>query len=143
MCPVNDQHENISWRNGRATTPQLYGDHGDRLVNAVGDGLFAGERNTSLIIAQYTSDNILGEFAANACASCREGNYGDWYLPAKAELSILFHQKDQLGGFEGDMYWSSSEYNIGFVWGQNFKGYGGQYPLNKGSAYAIRCVRKF
>lgn len=143
IAAKKDENGNVSWRNGRASTPQLYGDHGDRLINAVGEGLFGGERNTDLIIAQYTSDNTLGEFAARACAACQEGNYGDWYLPAKAELDILFQQKDQLDGFAGDMYWSSSEYNIGFVWGQNFKGYGGQYPLNKGSGYAIRCIRRF
>lgn len=143
IAAKRDENGNVSWRNGRASTPQLYGDHGDRLINAVGEGVFGGERNTSLIIAQYTSDETMGEFAAKACAACREGNYGDWYLPAKAELNMLFQLKDELGGFTGDMYWSSSEYNIGFVWGQNFRGYGGQYPLNKGSGYAIRCVRKF
>lgn len=143
IAAKNDQHTNIPWRNGRAFPPQLYGDHGDRLVNAVADGIFAGEKNTLLNIAQQTADNLFGEFAAKVCFACQEGGYGDWYLPAKAELDILFQSREQLKGFEGDMYWSSSEYNIGFVWGQNFKGYGGQYPLNKGSGYAIRCVRKF
>jgi len=143
IASKNDQHGNVSWRNGRALIPQLYGDHGDRFINAVSDGIYAGKRNTLINIAQQTADNISGEFAAQVCAVCKDGNYGDWYLPAKAELDILFLQKDQLGGFGGDMYWSSSEYNIGFVWGQNFKGYGGQYPLNKGSEYAIRCVREF
>jgi chondroitin AC lyase len=143
IASKNDQHGNVAWRNGRAISPQLYGDHGDRFINAVGDGLFAGERNTTLSISQQTIDNISGLFAAKVCAACRDGAYGDWYLPAKAELDLLFQNKDSVGGFAGDMYWSSSEYNIGFSWGQNFKGYGGQYPLNKGSAYAIRCVRKF
>jgi hypothetical protein len=100
-------------------------------------------KNTLVNIAQQTADNLSGEFAAKVCAACQEGGYGDWYLPAKAELDILFQSRERLGGFDGDMYWSSSEYNIGFVWGQNFKGYGGQYPLNKGSGYAIRCIRKF
>jgi len=143
IASENDQHSNVSWRNGRASTPQLYGDHGDRLINAVGDGIYAGEKNTLVNIAQQTADNLSGEFAAKVCAACQEGGYGDWYLPAKAELDILFQSRERLGGFDGDMYWSSSEYNIGFVWGQNFKGYGGQYPLNKGSGYAIRCIRKF
>jgi chondroitin AC lyase len=138
-----DQHMAISWRNGQVSVPQLYGDHGDRYVNAVGDGMYAGADNTLLIIAQQTSDNLSGNFAAKVCAACTDSGYGDWYLPSKEELSILFQSKGLLEGIEGDMYWSSSEYNIGFVWGQNFKGYGGWYPLTKGSRYAVRCVRRF
>lgn len=143
ISSTNDQEAASPWRNGRALQPQLYGDHGDRLINAVGNGIYAGEGNTRVIIAQQTADNLSGDFAAKVCAACQEGGYGDWYLPSKAELDILFQSRDFLGGFEGDMYWSSSEYNIGFVWGQNFRGYGGNYPLNKGSRYAVRCIRKF
>ncbi|WP_209331802.1 polysaccharide lyase family 8 super-sandwich domain-containing protein [Lunatimonas salinarum] len=143
IASKQDQQAGSPWRNGKALHPQLYGDHGDRLVNAVGRGIYAGQVNTQLIIAQQTADNLSGDFAAKVCAACQEGGYGDWYLPAKAELDILFQSRDFLRGFEGDMYWSSSEYNIGFVWGQNFQGYGGAYPLNKGGRYAVRCVRKF
>ncbi|MCC5935872.1 MAG: chondroitin lyase [Lunatimonas sp.] len=143
VAPLKDQKIYSPWRNGRALQPQLYGDHGDRLVNAVGDGIYAGRDNSLLIIAQQTADNLSGDFAAKVCAACQEGGYGDWYLPSKAELDILFRSMDFLDGFEGEIYWSSSEYNIGFVWGQNFRGYGGSYPLNKGSNYAVRCIRKF
>jgi chondroitin AC lyase len=139
----SDQHTGISWRNGKAVPPQLYGDHGDRMVNAVRNGIYGGKYNTAIIIPQYTADNIYGDFAAKVCASCTEGGFGDWYLPSKDELDMVFQHKDNLGKFEGDLYWSSTEYNIGFVWGQNFSGYGGQFTQNKGSGYAVRCVRNF
>lgn len=143
IAAMEDQSTSVSWKNGAAKTPQLYGDHGSRLVNAVGGGIYAGISNTATIIAQQTADDIYGNFAARECAACQEGGYGDWYLPAKDELDILFQYKEDIGGFEGDLYWSSTEYNIGFVWGQNFSGYGGQFTQNKGSGYAVRCIRKF
>ncbi|WP_114750612.1 polysaccharide lyase family 8 super-sandwich domain-containing protein [Pleomorphovibrio marinus] len=139
----SDQHEGIAWRNGRAEPPQLYGDHGDRMINAVRSGIYAGKENTAVILPQYTADDIYGDFAAKVCSRCQDGGYGDWYLPSKDELDMLYQWKDELGGFDSDLYWSSTEYNIGFVWGQNFSGYGGQFTQNKGSRYAVRCIRKF
>lgn len=138
-----DQSPGISWRNGRVKTPQMYGDHGDRVTNARSDGTYAGQLNTALIIAQQTGDDITGNFAAKVCNECTISGYGDWYLPSKAELELMYQLKNEIGGFDQEMYWSSTEYNIGFVWGQNFRGYGGQYTQNKGSSYAVRCVRRF
>jgi hypothetical protein len=105
--------------------------------------MYAGASNNMLIIAQQTADDLSGDFAAKVCAGCNQGGYGDWYLPSKAELDILFRNKDTIGGFSDNMYGSSTEYNIGFVWGQIFNIYGGQFVNNKGSEYAVRCVRKF
>jgi chondroitin AC lyase len=55
----------------------------------------------------------------------------------------MYQLKEQIGGFGNDMYWSSTEFNVGFCWVQNFNGYGGQYTPNKSSAFAVRCVRRF
>jgi chondroitin AC lyase len=143
IAATSDQSQGISWKNGRAKTPQMYGDHGDRVTNARGDGIYAGQANTALIIAQQTEDDITGNFAAKVCNECAFGGYGDWYLPSKAELEMIYQLRKEIGDFDQEMYWSSTEYNIGFVWGQNFKDYGGQYSQNKGSNYAVRCVRKF
>lgn len=143
VAALQDQSGAVRWKNGQANPPQLYGDHGDRFVNAGGDGIYAGASNTILIIAQQTADDLSGDFAAKVCSGCNQGGYGDWYLPSKAELDILFQNKDAIGGFSDNMYGSSTEYNIGFVWGQIFNIYGGQFVNNKGSEYAVRCVRKF
>jgi chondroitin AC lyase len=143
IAALSDQSNGIQWRNGASKKSRHFGDHGDRVVNARGDGIGAGEMNTTLIIAQLTDDDISGNFAAMICANWQTEDYGDWYLPSKAELNTMYQLRNEIGGFENDMYWSSTEFNVGFCWGQNFKGYGGQYTQNKSSAYAVRCVRKF
>ena len=113
------------------------------MTNARADGIFAGQMNTAVIISQLTEDNVTGNFAARVCAECGSAGYGDWYLPSKTELQQIYELRKEIGGFNNDMYWSSTEFNVGFVWGQNFQGYGGQFTQNKSSQYAIRCVRKF
>jgi chondroitin AC lyase len=143
IASLSDQSNGIQWRNGMSKKSQHFGDHNDRIINSRSDGIFAGQMNTSLIISQLTEDNVTGNFAARVCVECGVGGYGDWYLPSKAELQLIYELRNEIGGFNNDMYWSSTEFNVGFVWGQNFQGYGGQYTQNKSTDYAVRCVRKF
>ncbi len=42
------------------------------------------------------------------CENSIVGGYTDWRLPTKEELMILYNNKDIIGGFEKDSYWSSS-----------------------------------
>lgn len=143
IAAKKDLPEEIQWRNGPSKLARHFGDNGDRVVNARGDGIGAGAMNTAIIIAQLTDDDISGNFAAKMAARYQADGYGDWYLPSKTELNIMYQLKDVIGGFDKDMYWSSTELNVGFCWGQNFSGYGGQYNQNKSSAYFVRCIRKF
>jgi hypothetical protein len=143
IAAKNDVSAPIQWRNGPSKLSIHFGDHRDRVVNARGDGIGAGALNTAIIISQLTDDDIAGNFAAKLAAMYRADGYGDWYLPSKAELNFMYQMKDEIGGFGYDMYWSSTELNVGFAWCQNFSGYGGQYNHNKSSSAAVRCVRKF
>ena len=143
IAAKKDLPEEIQWRNGPSKLARHFGDNGDRVVNARGDGIGAGAMNSAIIIAQLTDDDIYGNFAAKMAVRYQADGYGDWYLPSKAELNIMYQLKDIIGGFDKDMYWSSTELNVGFAWGQNFSGYGGQYNQNKSSAYSVRCIRKF
>jgi len=102
--------------------------------------------NTTLIIALQTNDNPMSDFAAKACADYSvvfDGvMYGDWYLPSKYELGLLFFNKDIIGNFSEGYYWSSTEFSSLTAWGQNFSD-GVQYNLNKNLPYAIRAIRAF
>jgi chondroitin AC lyase len=143
IAAKKDLSNGIQWRNGPSKLSVHFGDHFDRVVNSRGDGIGAGAMNTAIIISQLTVDDVSGNFAAKLAARFQADGYGDWYLPSKTELNIMYQLRGMIGGFTNDMYWSSTELNVGFAWGQNFSGYGGQYNQNKSSAYAVRCVRKF
>ena len=93
-----------------------------KVTNATGDGVGSGEMNTMLIIAQQTVDNMAGSFAALLCANVRRGPYGDWYLPSKEELNMMYINLHLagLGGFAGAYYWCSTEASSSLVWIQAF-----------------------
>ena len=79
------------------------------------------------------------EQAKQRCASKGTG----WYLPTKAELNEMYEKKFQLGGFTGNWYWSSSEYDSGDAYGQRFSD-GRQGSSNKPNPDGrVRCVRKY
>ena len=77
--------------------------------------------------------------AVKAC--CDLGN--GWKLPTKYELNLMYLNKDKIGGFAYNAYWSSTEYDIGIAWGQYFN-YGSQGLYSKtNGGYYVRAVRAF
>lgn len=94
-----------------------------RATGATGDGLGAGAMNTAIIVASQMVDNQSGVFAAKACADHAETDnnvtYGDWYLPSKYELNLLY--QSGILGLSDSNYWSSTEGSEGYAWFQNFQ----------------------
>ena len=92
------------------------------------------------------ADNQTGNFAAKVCAdySVTVGGvtYGDWYLPSKYELNLLYLQKTAVGGFASAYYWSSGENGSHIAWLQTFAN-GSQTTSSKGSPYYVRAIRAF
>ena len=71
--------------------------------------------------------------------------YGDWYLPSLMELNLLFLQKDAVGGFTTNFYWSSTEQIAPghyYAWGKDFNG-SGIIGANKFLTYNVRAIRAF
>ena len=95
-----------------------------------------GEYNTQKIVENCQEEDI----AARLCAESSEGGYKDWYLPSKEELNLLYNNKDKIGGFSDDYYWSSSEYSSNRAWCQYFHD-GYQYDDHKDNSYRVRCLR--
>jgi hypothetical protein len=121
-----DQSPGKQWSNKADTT------------NAVRDGIGAGMYNTERIIANQST----GNYAAQICANYQGGGYGDWYLPSKYELNLLYLQKNAIGGFVNDFYWSSTENDNINAWGEYFSsGYQTVNP-NIYPGY-VRAVRAF
>ena len=114
------------------------------------DGVGAGSTNTLFIVQlrlSFPNLYILPPMtAAEACSnySVTVGGvkYGDWYLPSKYELNLLYAQRTIVGGFSSAFYWSStSEGGIDGIggWRQNFTDGTQDLNLDRGLARAIRA----
>ena len=142
-----DQSTGVQWFNGAF-----------KLTGTIGDGgVYAGAMNTALIIAQQTADAPGGNFAAKVAAnySVQENGtsactgaateicYGDWYLPSKVELNLLYQQKSVVGGFANYSYWSSSEYSSYGAWFQFFNDGYQNDDYKDDDLLLVRAVRAF
>jgi|TARA_R100000501_G_C2611582_1_gene106070 hypothetical protein len=76
--------------------------------------------------------------AVKACADLGDG----WRLPTKDELNILYENKDKIGGFANNYYWSSTEVDNDDAWVQYFNG-GIQFSYYKNYTSYVRAVRAF
>ena len=79
--------------------------------------------------------------AIKACADLGDG----WRLPTQDELNILYQNKDEIGGFVLDYYWSSTEFDNGIAsgaWIQYFHA-GSQAYDDKNDFNYVRAVRAF
>lgn len=147
VCAKEDQ-------NGGSSMRWYAGTSGD--TRAYGDGPLAGEMNTAIIIASQVAIGDDGStYAARICAELQvtEGSktYGDWYLPSKEELNLMYENKATIdakaidnegSGFASNYYWSSTEYSNTNAWFQYF------YDGNQNSYYKyyttyVRAVRAF
>jgi hypothetical protein len=102
-----------------------------------------GKQNTQIIVAD------LSRGVPEAALHCVELEYGglqDWFLPSRDELNLMYInlKRKNLGGFNGDVYWSSSEYNRNNAWYQSFSD--GTQTYSSGAkiyTYSVRAVRAF
>ena len=135
ISSTTDQSAGIQWNN-----------MSNRYTGTTGDGLYAGAMNTAMIVATQMADNQTGNFAAKVCADysviVSGVTYGDWYLPSKYELNLLYLQKVAVGGFASAYYWSSTEYDNSYAWRQYFD-VGEQEANGKHSTFYVRAVRAF
>ncbi len=127
IAATADQHTGIQWYNGSYVA-----------TGAIWTAIGFGQANTLIIVATQGA----GSYAAQLCNDLTEGGYSDWYLPSKDELNKLYINKGAIGGFAVFYYWSSSEYNANYAWGQYF-GNGYQGYFHKLDGYRVRAVRAF
>jgi hypothetical protein len=75
--------------------------------------------------------------AEKACSSIGPG----WRLPTIDELKFLYENKEQIGGFKDDYYWSFSDFSPVSAWVQSFAGGNQDSSAYDGSPFNVRAVR--
>jgi hypothetical protein len=149
------EHGLVCAKDDQATPPGTKWYAGTYLYTmATGEGVYSGEMNTALIVArQEFGDGT--NYAALVCAELEVTengeSYGDWYLPSRYELNLIYENKATInatatanGGtaLQEDYYYSSTETSHNSVWRQNLlNGYqvGNASKQNSDNVRAIRA----
>ena len=105
---------------------------------ADGTAIGTGAQNTADILAGCSDPGI----AARLADDYELNGFSDWYLPSKDELNELYLQKDDVGNFTSNGYWSSSEqFSVG-AWFQDFND-GSVHILDRNGPTGVRAIRAF
>jgi hypothetical protein len=129
VAATADQSTGIRWYNGSFTT-----------TGATGTAIGTGLSNTNTIITSQGATST--SYAAGLARAHNGGGYTDWYLPSKDELKKLYLNRIAIGGFAGNYYWSSTEFDGDGAWYHYFTvGYWGNSAKNY-SNY-VRAIRAF
>ena len=129
VCANNDQATTAIW--GCQTT---------LIPGADGTAIGTGLQNTLDIIGTCTTSGI----AADICDSLVLNGYGDWFLPSKEELKLIYTnlKSNGIGNFSNAPYWSSTEMTSAFAWEVIFNG-GFIQGTGKNNNASVRAVRFF
>ena len=129
--------------------------NGKKMYNT-GEAVGTGKSNTQSLVSFMGTDAYSSgsgsekteNYAARLCEiltySVNGEEYGDWFLPSKDELNLMYTNlsKKGLGGFADKYYWSSSEYSS-FSWEQYLGNEKGQGYTTRESNLRVRPVRAF
>lgn len=105
-----------------------------------------GDGNTAILLVEDSNSGVAGiqpHDAAVSCDSLADSGHSDWYLPAENELDVLFTNRNAIGNFESDQYWSSSDSS-----GTPHAAYRVTFPsgtsgvATKNGNFTVRCVRQ-
>lgn len=125
ISSTNDQSTGASW-----------GCYGDYISTEA--YIWSGNINTTTIIDECPEYGI----AARVCRQYDGGGYNDWFLPSIDELNVLYEQKNIVGEFTSDYYWSSSQiYSIQAQAQSFFNGTINSYQ--KDALFYVRPIRSF
>ena len=128
---------------------------GGKTSTGIGTGLANTSTMLSRGLSKCTTSGIAAE-VANKYRTCTDGRsstsedavcpftgLGQWFLPSKDELKLMYDNRVAIGGFSADYnYWSSSEDDENIAWAQSFSS-GSQRYSEKYSNYYVRPVRAF
>ena len=105
-----------------------------------GTGAMDGAAKTAVMLGVCTSGaaNLADAYTATVNGVV----YGDWFLPSKGEMYQIYVNRNAIGGFGANAYWSSSEVAATTAWDQGFFIFVQGNDL-KSATYSVRPVRAF
>ena len=137
IAATSDIPEKVQWGGLYTTTGATSTTDGAAntitIVNTLGTG--TGNIYAARLCAEYEVDSQ-GHTPCDAGNTC----YSDWFLPAIDQLNCLYTNRNEIGGFSDNGYWSSTEQNYYSSWYQIFI-YGDEGPNSKAVPFKVRCVR--
>lgn len=122
------------WCNG------YYGSCHIETLEGVGDGKLNSQK-----IVDAHKDITAQKCAAKLCLEYSTGTTkaGEWYLPSKIELDLIYKNLVKMGIIKSDAWhWSSSQGSNYTAWYQRFSD-GAQVNIYKSYFYCVRAVRAF
>ena len=114
-------------------------------TGATATAIGTGKVNTATILTKCTTAGIAADVAkkySTTNTAGAPGAAGQWFLPSRYELAQMYDNKDAIGGFAANCYWSSSELNATLAGNQNFS-VGSQRHFSKNLGHYVRPVRAF
>jgi uncharacterized caspase-like protein len=131
-------HESDGWRYLEAWTADEEGRHswGYRETASTSTVIGSGYRNT------YTAMAGSAHPAAEIVRNAAHGGYSDWFLPSKDELNLMYQNREVIGSFASEDYWSSSESLSLIAWRQVFAS-GATRTNPKTYLIRVRAIRDF
>ena len=134
-------HYSEGWRYLEAapsdqSTGTDWGCYGTAISGADGTEIGTGKQNTLDIVADCATSGT----AAAVCATLTSGGYSDWFLPSLDEMLTM---SEEITGFSGNSYWSSSEYSATHAWKVDpLNALSGTYRKNI-VLFKVRAARSF
>ncbi len=147
------------WSNGSSDPYYLFGyyrttSEGINQIVGTGTAIGTGKANTTALVnamsatayaAPLPSVSTTADYAARICDIHETNGYGDWFLPSKDELDLMYDnlKTQSLGGFSDAYYYSSSENTSDLAWAQLFSsGYQNDFGY-RNVEQRVRPVRAF
>ena len=141
-----------SWGRYLEAAPTDYQVNGSRAIvvwgclgtstDATATAIGTGKANTATILTKCTTAGIAAD-VTNKYSTSTAGA-GQWFLPSRDELRLMYNNRDAIGGFSASYYWSSSEDRANHAWFYNFYAGWDSTIYNKSLANTyVRPVRAF
>lgn len=114
----------------------------DTLTGSNYEAIYVGDLNTNIIVDKQGNGVYAAIICRNAAKIAYNEFYSDWYLPSKYELNLMYLQRNLIGNFTTDMYWSSTEADVNKAWSQSFSN-GTMSSDPKSMIRRVRAIRAF